>query len=445
MRTIFKLLLIVAMAGLMQAVHTVAASSDQRLAGSAVTLGIGFVLIVSWALSKLFAQARLPKLTGYMMAGIVAGPFVLAYLDGDVVSGLSQVNGIAVALIALTAGSEIDIRAMKPLLRSVMWISAFAVVGTSLLLWLVTFFMRPLFGFAEAMSTQEWLAVAAVIAVVVASGSPAVVVAIRAETNADGPLSRTVLGVVVLADLVVILLFAIASSVATAIASGHVDPDETLRALAWELFGSIGIGVVIGMLLAIALRLLHKGGGADLFVLAVCLVSAEVGRRIHLDPLLLMLAAGMFVENAIGAGEKLRHAYEDAALPVFILFFTVVGASIRMDVIPLVWIPALVLTLVRAVGLIAGNHVAARLAKAPSAVERYGGFGLLPQAGLANALAILVARTFSGYGDQVAALLLGIVALNAVLTPALYRVALVRSGEAGGEDAAPEPVKAVAA
>ncbi|MDQ3031456.1 MAG: cation:proton antiporter [Myxococcota bacterium] len=443
MQNISKLLLILAMAGLMQAVHSVAASTDHRLAGSAVTLGIGFVLIVSWGVSKLFAQAGLPKLTGYMATGILAGPFILAYLNDDVVVGLSQVNGIAVALIALTAGSEIDVRKMRPLLRAVGWISLIAVVGTAGLLWVTTFLIGGMFAFTRDMPTAEWAAISGVIGVVVASGSPAVVVAIRAETGADGALARTVLGVVVLADLVVILLFAIASSIATTIASGHVDIDETLRGLAWELFGSIGIGTVVGMLLAIALRLLRRGG-ADLFVLAVCLVAAEVGRRVHLDPLLLMLAAGMFVENAIGAGEKLRHAYEDASLPVFILFFTVVGASIRLDVLPLVMFPAVVLVLVRAAGLLVGTFVAARVAKAPEVVARYGGFGLLPQAGLANALAILVARTFPVYGEQIAALLLGIVALNAVLTPALFRVALVKSGEVGvaGEPAAQPAIAA---
>ena len=230
---------------------------------------------------------------------------------------------------------------------------------------------------------------------------------------------------------VIIILFAIASSVATAVTSGHLEPNDALRTLAWELFGSVFVGVMIGGLLALALRVL-RGGGADVFVLAVCLLGAEVGRRIHFDPLLLMLSAGVFVENVARAGERLRHSYEDASLPVFIIFFTVVGASIRLDVLSVVAIPALLLAAVRGAGLVVGTRVAATIAGAPASVTRFAGLGLLPQAGLANALAILVARTFPTIGEAIAALLLGIVALNAVLTPVLFRAALVRSGEIAG-------------
>jgi Kef-type K+ transport system membrane component KefB len=142
-----------------------------------------------------------------------------------------------------------------------------------------------------------------------------------------------------------------------------------------------------------------------------------------------MLSAGMLVENVAHAGESLRRSYEDASLPVFVVFFTVVGASIRLDLLPLVIVPAAVLVVVRAIGLLGGARVAARLAEAPPQVTSWAGFGLLPQAGLANALAILVARTFPGYGEGTSSLLLGIVAINALVMPALFRIALVRSGE----------------
>jgi Kef-type K+ transport system membrane component KefB len=427
--SLLHILIALGACGLMEAASDQDLSGDPRRGGSVLLLGIGLVLIVAWAVSRLIEKARLPRLTGYMLAGLAAGPFALGYLNRDVVDGLSQVNGLAVALIALTAGSEINIRAMRSLMRSIAWISVLAVVGTALGLTLVAHVLTEHMPFFDGIGSAERIAVSAVIGIVVASGSPAVVVAIRAETGADGPTARTVLGVVVLADLLVILLFAIASSVARAIQSGSTNVDGTIHALAWELFGSMGIGLVTGVLLAAGIRLL-KTGGADMFVLITCLVAAEVGRRIHLDPLLLMLTAGMLVENAVDGGRQLRHAYEDASLPVFVLFFTVVGASIRLDVLPAVIVPAVILVVVRALGLLAGTRTAARIAGAPEMVERWAGFGLLPQAGLANALAILVARTFPGYGEAMSALLLGIVGINAVVMPSLLRLAFVRSGEA---------------
>lgn len=432
MSSIKRFILIIAVSGLMQAVQSFGeATGDPRRAASALVVGVGFVLIASWFMGRLFATVRLPKLTGYLAMGLIAGPAMLGLLQPTTVSGMGLVNGMAIALIALTGGSEMDFRTMRPLFRSIAWITLVAVVGTSLLLAGVTFLLSGYVSFLRDLPFTARLAVSAVVGVVVVAQSPAVVVAIRAETGADGPVARTALGVVVLADLVVIVLFAILSSVASAVLSGHMDVGETARGMGWELFGSLGIGTIIGSLLSGYLRLVGEKG-LDLFVLAVCFTAAEVGRRVHLDPLLLMLAAGMFVENVSRQGHALRRAYEDASLPVYILFFTVAGASIHLGSIPLLVIPTLALVLTRGLGLYFGTALAARIADAPLSVVRHGGFGLLPQAGLAIALSLLFARTFPSFGEDASALTLSIVAINELVAPALFRLALVRSGEANG-------------
>lgn len=429
MGTLQRVLVIAAVCGLMEAVRSfgTGAGGDARVRAAATVLGVGFVLVVAHLAGKLAAQVKLPKLTGYLLAGIVAGPAALGYLDHDVVGDLRVVNGTAIALIALTAGSEIDFRAMRPLLRVVGWISAIAVCGTALALAIATLLLRPALPFLAEMPPSAAVAVSLVIGVVVVAQSPAVVVAIRAETGAEGPVARTVLAVVVLADLLVIVLFAVSSSIASAIIAGSLDVGAALSRLLWELFGSLAIGALLGALVALWQRAVQRG--LDLFVLTTCLVAAEVAQHVHLDPLLLMLAAGMFVENVMHAGHALRRSFEAASLPVYVLFFTVAGASIHLEAIPAFALPTLVLVGVRALGLLSGTRVAARIARAPEHVGRWAGFGLLPQAGLAIALALLFARTFPSFGDQAGTLVLGIVAINEIVAPALLRWAYERSGE----------------
>lgn len=429
MAAIQRVLLVLAMGALMQASLSFGArEADDRMRAAAVVLSIGFVLITAHFVGQLASeQLRLPKLTGYLATGIAAGPAVLGFLGHHVVGDLALVNGVAIALIALTAGSEIDFRAMRPLLRSIAWISGVAVAGTALLLGVAVLLLRPLLPFLGELSLGAAIAVSAVVGVVVVAQSPAVVVAIRAETGADGPVARTVLGVVVLADLMVIVLFAIVSSIATATIAGSFDAGSAIGGLLWELFGSLGIGAAIGALVALYQRIVRQG--LDLFVLTVCFLVAEVGQRMHLDPLLVMLAAGMFVENVMHAGAELRRSFEAASLPVYILFFTVAGASIHLEAIPAFAVPTIVLVAVRSLGLWGGTRVAARIAGAPPAVAHWAGFGLLPQAGLAIALALLFARTFPSFGEEAGTLVLGIVAINELVAPALLRWAFVRSGE----------------
>ncbi len=429
MSTIKRLLVIITICGVMQAVESFGdPSSDPRRSASALVVGVGFVLIAAWFSGRIFATMRLPKLTGYLAMGIVAGP-LLGLLAPSTVSNMGIVNGMATALIALTGGSEMDFRAMRPLFRSIAWISLIAVVGTAIALAALAFVLAPQLTFMHGLAPLARLAVSVVVGIVVVAQSPAVVVAIRAETGADGPVARTSLGVVVLADLLVIVLFAIASSAADAVLSGNADFDRTVRDMAWELFGSLGIGISIGAILSAWLRFVGERG-LDLFVLLVCFVTAEVGRRVRLDPLLLMLAAGMFVENVSRRGAVLRRAFEDASLPVYIVFFTVAGASVHLGELPTVALPAAAFIFVRAFGLYFGTTLAARVSGADPSVRKYGGFGLLPQAGLAIALSQLFSRTFPTLGPSTAALTLSIVAINEIVAPALFRLALVRSGEA---------------
>ena len=429
MDTLKRLLVVGAMVGLMQAVLSFGHSGDERSESAAIVLGLGFVLITSLFAGALCAQVGLPKLTGYLATGIAAGPAALGFLDAHMLDGLKLVDGVAIGLIALTGGSEMSFRAMRPLLRSVATISGIAVLGTTVALALTVYGIRDLLPFLEGLATPAQLAVAGTLAIVVVAQSPAVVIAIRAETGADGPVARTVLGVVVLADLLVIALFAVVSSVATSLIAGTGSAGAVALQVSWELFGSVGVGALIGALLALYMRLVGKAG-LDLFVLTVCLVSAEVGRRVHLDPLIAMLSAGMFVENAMQRGALLRSSFEAASLPVYILFFTVAGASIHLDALPQVALPVAVLVAVRSGGLVAGTRAAARLAGAPPAVARWAGVGLLPQAGLAIALSQLFVRTFPSFGAAAGALTLSIVAVNELVAPALLRFAFVQAGEA---------------
>ena len=397
--------------------------------GAGTILAFGYLLLSSYYVGDLFKRISLPRLTGYIACGIVAGPSVLGLVPREAVGSLTLVNGAAIALIALTAGSEIDFRAMRPLFRSIAGITLVAVLGTTVLLAATVFALQGFLPFMAGMGTVQAAAVALVLGVVMVAQSPAVVVALRDEMAADGPVSRTVLGVVVIADLVVILLFAVASTVAKVTFGLGADVIEVAARLSWEIFGSVAVGLVIGQLLAVYLRKI--GGSAGLFILAVAFVMAEVGQRLHFDPLIIALAAGMLVRNATSVGERLHGEIESASLPVYVLFFAVAGANIHLDVLLVVGGPAAALVLVRGAGLGIGTRIGAGLAGAPPVVRRYAGFGLMPQAGLALALALLFAKTFPEFGSEAAALTLGGVPRNELVAPILYRWALARCGEAG--------------
>lgn len=422
-----KVVFLVVLAALMHATRSFTAGGAPGPAGT--LLAFGYVLVTAFFAGGVFEQLRLPRLTGYIAAGVASGPMVLGLVSADMVASLDVVNGIAVAMIALTAGTELELRSMRPLLRSIRWITIAGVLGTAALLSVTVALLAPLLPFMRDMGPAQAIAVSLVLGVVTVAQSPAVVVALRDELRADGPVARTVLGVVVLADLAVIVLFALVSTLAKSAFGAEADAAGAASMLAWEVFGSLAAGAVVGVVLAVYLR--KVAGGASLFLFLVMVVIAEVGKRLHFDPLLVALSAGVLVRNATTVGDALHRELQPSSLPVSIVFFAVAGANLHLDVLGTVWLPAGVIVLVRAGGLLAGTRLGARIAGAPLDVQRYAGFGLLPQAGLALALALLFAKTFPEFGAEASALTLGVVALNEVLAPAAYRLALVRCGEAG--------------
>jgi Kef-type K+ transport system membrane component KefB len=434
-----QILLLLILLGLMHAARSFTPQPGVGTGTAGVALAGGFLLLAALFAGNLFKLMHLPRLTGYLVLGIVVGPQALNLVNESMLESLSVFSGIATALIALTAGTEMDIRAMRPLFRGILWIAGLAVLGTAVVLSAAAYLLRGLLPFAAGLDGIQLIAMATVLGVTMASQSPAVVVALRKELEADGPVTRTVLGVVVLADLLIIVLFALTSSVARGLLGGGGEGALTGAHLAWEILGSGAIGVLIGMLVAAFLRAV-SGGGA-LFVVAAGFLVAEVGQRIDLDPLLVALAAGVFIRNVTRQADRLHAEIEAASLPVYVAFFAVAGAGIHLDALATVGIPAVLFILVRASGFLSGAWLGATLAGSGSAVRRYAGFGLLPQAGLALALASLFARSFPQLGAQASALVFGVVALNELLTPALYRWALLRAGEAE-KTAAPAPAAA---
>ena len=417
--------LLLALTGLVHAMRSFSASESVLSTGT--TLAFGYLLLAAFFIGGYFRRVSLPKLTGYIATGIVVGPSVLDLVSQPMLDNLEIVNGMATALIALSAGAELGFKKMRPLLRTIGYVNVYGVFSAIVALSAVLLATSRWVPFLGELLGPARVAVSVMLAVVMSAQSPSVVIAMRDETQARGPVASTALGVVVLADLLVIVLFAVTSAIAKSALGLGDSPLATVLGISWELLGSLAFGGSLGLLLAIFLR--RVSGSAALFVMLLAFVIAEIGQRLALDPLILALSAGLVVRNFSKEGEKLHEVITDAGLPVYVLFFAVAGASLHVDALLSVGLLAPVLALTRAAGLLSGGKLGAKVAGAPPTVQRFAPYGLLPQAGLALALSHLMSRSFPTLGAHAGALTLAIVALNELIAPVVYRWALVKSGE----------------
>jgi Kef-type K+ transport system membrane component KefB len=417
---------------LMASARSFLPAGDQPIPAAGVALAFGFIILAALQTGSLFSSMRLPKLTGYLLTGVACGPEVSGLLTARMVDGLGIVNGVAVGLIALSAGSELNLAQLKPRLRTIVFVGFFALtlalVSTSIIAYVAADRLPFLHGMN---STQRWTA-AVTLGVVFASLSPSVALAILAEMQSAGPVSESVLGVVVLADLAIIIIFALVHTLAAGVfgvAPGTVSIGP-VKGVLLEIFGSMAVGFVVSIALALYIRRVKNRFA--LFVLAVCFVCAQVGTQLHLDVLIICLTAGLLLENVWNVkGELVHHELGPAVLPVFAVFFAVAGARLHVHDLRTIWPLALLFTAVRAVTLFTGASIGVRLAGAEDVVKKWVPFGTLPQAGVSVGLAVLIERHFTTWGGGARALILSVITMNELIGPVLLRMALVRAGEAG--------------
>lgn len=403
--------------------------AEAHLTGSGAALAFGFLLLSAIQVGAIFHVLHLPHLTGFILCGAIFGPELLGLLTPAMVTDLALVKRVAVGLIALTAGCELNFRTLRPKLRSIGVISAATLSLSLVLLWGFLFVAIGFLPFTEGMTTGQRAIVALVGANALIALSPAVVMGIISETHAAGPLAELALSIVVVADLAVVITFTLTDSLV-----GAVFPDlgsgGGVGSLATHLLGSLVVGGAIGAGMAVYIR--RVGKRVALFIFALMFVVAEAGGAIHLDPLLTGLAAGLFLENLSPVGgHRVVRELEPAAMPTFAVFFAVVGAEVHIHAFVAVAGYAIAAAATRAVGISAGAALASRALRLDPPLGRRIKFGLFPQAGIAIALANLVKAKFGAWGEALATLLLGTIVVNEMIGPVLWRIALDRAGEVG--------------
>ena len=399
------------------------------ITGSGAALAFGFLLIVSMQAAHLCDLAKMPRLTGYILVGILFGPPLVGLLSQRMISDLGLVKGTAVGLIAFLAGCELNLRRLRPRLRTIGIAAATTMAGAALMLFALFYGITFLLPVTAELSTLERMMVAMIAANVLAAYSPAVVVAILSETRASGPLSEAALSIVVLADLAIVVTYALSSTVAHMVFPAGVQV-SALGLLVPHILGSIAAGAVAGGMLAMYVS--RFGSRSGIVTFALLFIAAEAGAALHLNPLLIGLSAGLLLENltAIG-GERLSHAAQGVALPTFAIFFAVVGAEVQMGAFLHTAPFAIAAAAARGAGLGAGALLAARLAGFDRLFARRLTVALLPQAGVAIALVALLLADFRPWGAVAGTIVLGTIIVNQLVGPVLFRNAVVAAGEAG--------------
>ena len=256
--------------------------------------------------------------------------------------------------------------------------------------------------------------------------------AVIREYKAKGPFTTTLLGVVAIDDAICIVIFGVTAAIARMLLDGTFTLGINMLAEpAIELVGSIGLGAAAGIALTLVIRKLHDKQHQIVVFVGLALFVSGIANAFHLSPLLSNMTMGFFFSNLSSKPHTIS-VINEIDLPIFVVFFTLAGASLHIDVLAANWQVALVYIVARGIGKVGGAFLGARVSGAPEVVQKYLGFAMFSKAGVTIGLVMLVQGRFPEIAAIITAIELAAVTFCELTGPLGTKFAIFSSGEANG-------------
>ncbi len=412
----------------------------EALAGTSqvasIIISVAFMLLFGFAMTRITKLLKLPNVTAYILAGILVGPYCLGLVPQRIIDGMDFLSDIALAFIAFSTGEFFRFSTLKKSGGKVMLITVCEALLASVVVFIVTFFVLRLD-----------LAFSIVLAALASATAPASTVMTIRQTGAKGDFVDTLLQVVALDDIVGLVAYSIAISVAVSSKTGAFHISDIIRPILINI-GVFALGGVFGVLMKLMMP--KKRSTDNRLIISIALLFSFCGICTLLDisPLLGCMSMGTVYIN-ITDDDKLFKQLNYFSPPLLLLFFVRSGLNFKLDVLlnpsgsigttPLLVIGILYFVF-RIVGKYAGAFLGCLAVGKPKETRNYLGLALIPQAGVAIGLAALGARTLGGDdGIALNTVILASSVLYELIGPACAKLALYlsRSYSTKLEDLAP--------
>jgi len=401
-------------------------------------IALGILFIAGYLGGRCANYLKFPRVTGYIIAGILLSPSLFGLLPGRVVEEeFLIVTDIALAIIAYSIGGSLKLSSLKLLGKSISWITLSQALFAFIFTFILVLALSPYFlgtRIPHASFLEIYLPLALIIGAVSTATDPATILAVIHEYKAKGPLTTTLLGVVALDDGVAIILYAFAGTVVGALRKvGGISLYNISVEPLIVIMGSLLLGTIFGFLLTKIAAWIKRKEALLVVILGNIFLCTGISAQLNLSPLLANMMLGFFVVNRAKHSHDLFRAIEENIEElIFVLFFTLAGAHINLAVMKIAGVLALIITMARFVGKLLGAKLGADFSNAPEVVKNYLGYTLLPIAGVAMGL-ILMAKTLMASSPLVAEIMvnavLGSIIINELIAPPLLKFIIIRSGE----------------
>lgn len=379
-------------------------------------LVFGSLLLLGLLATRIGHRTSVPRVTLLLIMGIAVGPSAFDVLPDERETWFPIVTDLALVMIGFLLGAEFEWKRVKRSSQHLACITTAQAVSTSLVvgvaLWIV----------------GVELEIVLVLAGISIATAPAATVDVVRQYRARGHFTTMLLRIVAFDDVLAVAMFSVLLAAAGLVAEVGSN-GEVIVSAAWEIGGAVLLGTGMGLAFVFLVQRASPMFPIREEAVTAVLLVAGVALWLEISPLMTAVVMGVMVANFNSDHRRTFSEIEYFREPVLMIFFLLAGASLEIGSISTLGLVGGVYIVMRSVGKIGGAYVGAELAGAPDQMKRWLGFGLLPQAGVALALALAAVDRLPEHADTILAVTIASTVVFELVGPILVRVALEKAGE----------------
>lgn len=379
-------------------------------------LSVGALYLLALGAGRITSAVGIPRVTGYLVVGLAAGPHAGEILGLPPVVAKAQLalldplHDMILSLIVFTIGGSFRLDVIRKIGSRLFRVSACEIGLSALFVSLGTMLLGA--------SPLE----AGFLAVMAMTTAPAATQMVMREYRSQGTLTDTILPLVGINNLTAIIAFILLEHYGLSSA-------PSISQTAGQILGPIGLGLAAGAFIAVMDQRLTRQVERQILVLGVTALATGVASYFEISAMLCILTAGIVAVNAAPCGRRMLEELAAIDYPFYVLFFIMAGAELHLEALVHMGFIGLMYVAARSLGKFAGCRIGARAAGMSPTIKTWLGPSMLAQAGLAIGLANVLAAEWPGPGEALQTVILASVVVFELTGPMLTRTALVNAGE----------------
>lgn len=393
-----------------------------KLGTAGITLSIAIMLAAGFLITRITKRLGLPNVTGYILGGVMIGPWCLNLVPLQYIERMDFVTDLALAFIAFGVGRYFKLSALKANGKSMVILTLAESLTAGVLITLAMLALGLSLSFSLLLG-----------AIGCATAPASTIMTIR-QYKAKGPFIDAILQVVALDDAVALIAFSVCAAFVQAEAGGGTVSKSQIVIPVLLNLGVLAAGTASGIALS---KMIHERRSKDHSLVLACITImglAGVCTAMNISPLLACMASGTAYINTSG-NKHLFKQLNQFTPPLLVLFFVLSGMRLVLPSLVEAGLIGIIYFLVRIGGKYAGAAAGSAAIHASPQIRRYLGLALIPQAGVSIGLAALGQRMLPAKsGLMLSTIILSSGLLYEMVGPACSKLAIRLSGSIPDEN-----------